>query len=91
MCHHQRPTRTIAATGDHHRPQIKVRDGAAVQSAARVGAVVDQLVHGTRHRCGTDRRERGSQPGPNGLTLARHAGRTYKVGPRSSGDRASVS
>ena len=27
----------------------------------------------------------GSQPEPNGLTLARHAGQTYKLRPRSSG------
>jgi hypothetical protein len=56
-----------------------------------VRMVVDQLVHGTRHRCGTDRLERGSQPEPNGPKPARHAGQTYNAGPRSSGDRASVS
>jgi hypothetical protein len=53
--------------------------------------VVDQLVHGTRHRCGTDRLERGSQPEPDGPKPARPAGQTYNAGPRSSGDRASVS
>jgi hypothetical protein len=45
----------------------------------------------TQHRCGTDRPERGSQPRPNGSTPAPHAGQTYKLGPRSSGDRASDS
>ncbi len=58
--------------------------------AARRGAG-QKLAHGTRHSCGTDRRERGSLPKPNGPKVARHAGRTYNAGPRSSGDRASVS
>src|SRR5262249_30131620 len=49
------------------------------------------LVHGTRHGCGTDGGERGSQPEPGGATLVRHAGQTHKLSPRSSGDRATVS
>jgi hypothetical protein len=58
--------------------------------AARRGA--DQKrAHGTRHSCGTDRRKRGSLPEPNRPKVVRHAGQTYNVGPRSSGDRASVS
>jgi hypothetical protein len=63
----------------------------AVKSAPRVGTVVDQLVHGMRHRCGTDRLERGNQPESDGPRPARHAGQTHNAGPRSSGDRASVS
>jgi hypothetical protein len=45
-----------------------------VQSSPRVGTVVeDQLVHGTPHRCGTDRLERGSQPEPDRPRPARFA------------------
>jgi hypothetical protein len=71
--------------------RLLARHHPAVQSAPRAGTVADQLIHGTRHRCGTDRLERGSQPGPDGPRPARHAGQTYNAGPRSSGDRASVS
>jgi hypothetical protein len=91
------PTSITTANSNHRRYLVAPRPPAlgsappTVQSAPRVGTVVDQLVHGTRHRCGTDRRERGSQPEPNERRLARYPGRTYNVGPRSSGDRALVS
>ncbi len=58
----------------------------SVQSAPRVKGWAEA----GRKACSTGRRERGSQCEPNGPTLARHAGRMYKAGPRSSGDRASV-
>jgi hypothetical protein len=61
----------------------------AVHSTPRVRAVVSR-VHGTRHTCGTDRLERGSQPEPDGLALPDMLGKR-KVSSRSSGDRASVS
>jgi hypothetical protein len=82
---------TTVATSLLRSLRLLARHHPAVQSAPSVGTVVDQLVHGTRHRCGTDRLERGSQPEPDGPRPARHAGQTYNAGPRSSGDRASVS
>jgi hypothetical protein len=67
----------------HHQPYERPR---------AAGPVVRNWSHGARHRCcGTDRRERGSKPEPNGPRLARYAGRTYNLGLHRSRDRASVS
>jgi hypothetical protein len=79
-CHHQ----VAAASALGSTPTRRT-----ISAACQDGG--EALIHGTRHRCGTDRPERGSQPEPDGPPLARHAGQTDKAGPRSSGDRASVS
>jgi len=84
------PAPTTVVTSVLYRPPARGSAPPTVQSAPRVGTVVDQLVHSPRHRCGTDRLERGSQPKPDGPRPARHAGQTDNAGPRSSGDRASV-
>jgi hypothetical protein len=87
---------TAASTNHRHYLVAPPASGSWLGTTRRtIGAACrgdgEKLVHGTRHRCGTDRRERGSQPESGGPTLAQHAGQTRKLGPRSSGDRASVS